>query len=87
MYLTPVVLFSVWMDRPAPTWSYVTAFAAAMAGAALYFVEASGYASLVGPLTGFEHKYSKLLVICLAVLAVGCGAFLIGMAKDRRVRE
>jgi len=87
MYLTPVVLFSVWMGRPAPTWSYVTAFAAAMAGAMLYFFEASGYANVVGPLTGYEHKYTKLLVICIAVLAVGCGAFLIGMAKDRRVRE
>lgn len=86
MYLTPVVLFNVWAGRPAPTWSYVTAFAAAMAGAVLYFLEVGGYASVVAPLTGFEHKYTKLLVICIAVLAAGCAAFLIGMVTDRRVR-
>jgi Na+/proline symporter len=84
MYLTPVVLFTVWAGRPAPAWSYVTSFCAAMLGAALYFLEASGYANVVAPLTGFEHKYSKLLVICVAVLVVGCGAFLIGMTRDRR---
>ena len=62
-------------------WSYGVAFAAALSGAALYMVEESGYLSLIQPLTGIEHKYTKLLVICVAVLAIGCGAFALGLKR------
>lgn len=82
MYLTPVVLFSVWGGRSVAPWSYVASFAVAMAGAALYFLEESGTVSLIAPLTGFEHKYTKLLVICVAVLAAGCLSFLAGTKRD-----
>jgi len=78
MYLAPVILFSIWGKREVALWSYLTAFAVAMAGAALYFLEAGGHLSLMTALTGLEHKYSKLLLIGLAVLAIGCGAFALG---------
>ncbi|MEL6977693.1 MAG: sodium:proline symporter [Pseudomonadota bacterium] len=85
MFLAPVVFFSLWMGRTdVPLWSYVTAFAAAMAAAVIYFLEAGGYSSLMTALTGLEHKYSKLLVLCVGVLGVGCGAFALGLAMNAR---
>ncbi len=40
MFLTPVVIFSLWMGRrDIPIWSYLTAFFTAMAAAILYFTE------------------------------------------------
>jgi hypothetical protein len=30
------------------------------------------------PLFNVSHKYAKLLVLCLIVLVVGCGAFALG---------
>jgi hypothetical protein len=64
-------------------WSFLTAFVVAMDGAALYFFEAGGTVSFIEPLTGIVHKYSKLLAICVAVLAAGCGAFGIGLMTQR----
>ena len=72
---------SLW-NRP-PLWSFLTAFAAAMIGAALYFLEAGGTLSLIEPITGVAHKYSKLIVICIGVLATGCGAFWLGILTSR----
>ena len=79
MYLAPVVFFSLWGGaRDIPKWSYLASFAAAMSGAALYFAESSGYSDLISPIFGVEHKYAKLLLICVFVLTIGCGAFAVG---------
>jgi hypothetical protein len=86
MYLAPVILFSLWARVAVPVWSYLVAFAAACGGAALYFLGSSGYTTLVADLTGYAHKYTHLLVICVAVLAVGIGAFAVGAAGMRRAR-
>ena len=53
-----------------------------MAGAALYFLESGGHLSLIEPLTGVAHKYSKLLLISAGVLATGCGAFALGLQRE-----
>ena len=84
MFLTPVIFFSIWGSARPPLWSFLAAFIAAMAGAALYFLEAGGSLSVIEPLTGVAHKYSKLLIICIAVLAAGCGAFAVGLLPGRR---
>jgi len=91
MYLAPVIFFSIWGGRDVALWSYLTAFAAAMAGAGLYFLEAGGHLAFMGPVLGVDVKYDKLLVICIAVLVIGNGAFAIGQrgrfrqsAGDRR---
>ena len=86
MYLAPVVIISLWLGRDdVPVWSYLVSFLAAMTAAVLYFFyDNADYAPLLGPLLGFEQKYSKLLVLCVGVLVVGCGAFLIGMATSGR---
>lgn len=88
MFLAPVVFFSLWLGRAdAPLAAFLTAFAASIGAAILYFLEAAGYSGLMQALTGLEHKYAKLLVLCLAALAIGCGAFLIGMAASRGGRR
>ncbi|MGY0215971.1 sodium:proline symporter [Endozoicomonadaceae bacterium StTr2] len=85
MYLTPVILFSLWGNQKyIPVWSYQVAFVSALAGAALYFTESSGHTDLIGPILDISHKYSKLLVICITVLFTGCGAFLLGLMTSRR---
>lgn len=85
MYLTPVIVVSIWMGRTdVPVWSYLVSFAAAMTAAALYFLESSGYTGIVGSLTGLEHKYAKLLALCVAVLVIGFAAYAVGIATNRR---
>ena len=87
MYLTPVIVFSVLLGRTdIPAWSYIVSFAAAMFGAALYFLESSGHIGWVAPLTGVEHKYSKLLVIFVGVLVTGFTAYAIGIMTQRKNR-
>jgi len=82
MYLTPVVLFSLWGRRKdIPTWSYLFSFVLAMAGAVLYFTESSSHTLLLGD----AHKYTKLLWICLTVLIGGCLSYWLG-SLTRRVR-
>ena len=85
LYLTPVIVISIWLGRTdVPLWSYAVSFIAAMTGATLYFLESSGYIGTVGALTGLEHKYAKLLAICAGVLAVGFAAYAAGIATNRR---
>lgn len=82
MFLAPVIFFSIWMGRTdVPVWSYLVSFFAAMAAAAIYFTDTSGYTSIMADLTGFDHKYSHLLVLSIATLVIGCGAFVLGMAS------
>ncbi len=87
MFLAPVVFFSLWMGRTdIPVWSYLVAFFTAMAAAILYFTESSGYSDLIGPMTGLSHKYAKLLFLSGMTLAIGCGAFAIGMMMSGSTR-
>ncbi|WP_243647281.1 sodium:solute symporter family transporter [Aestuariirhabdus litorea] len=83
MYLLPVIFFSLLGGRrDIPLWSYLGSFALALAGAALYFTESSGYSQLMGD----AHKYSKLLLICLVVLVGGCTLFALGVVTGARQR-
>ena len=82
MFLAPVIFFCIWSDWRVPVWSFAVAFFAAIAGAALYYAEAGGHYSLMGPLFGIEVKYTKLLAICVAVLIVGNGAFILGRLSN-----
>ncbi|MEQ8804762.1 MAG: hypothetical protein RIE87_13565 [Rhodospirillales bacterium] len=86
MFLAPVVLFNVMGGLRVQAWAYGLAFALAIAGGALYMLEAGGHVALIEPLFGLGHKYAKLLVICGAVLAGGCGAFALSLAVAGRRR-
>jgi Na+/proline symporter len=83
MFLAPVVFFCIWGGARVPLWCLIVAFAAAVGGAALYYMEAGGHAAVLTPLLGVEAKYTKLLLICIAVLAVGNAAFALGRAARR----
>jgi len=78
MYLAPVVVWSIWLGRAVALWSYLTAFAASMAGGALYFLAAGGHAPWIAAATGLDHKYSVLLAICVGVLGIAFAAFAAG---------
>ena len=85
LYLAPVVFFSLWGGRrDIPVWSHVSAFALALGGAALYFLESSGHSAWLGE----AHKYTKLLWISGGVLGGGCLLYWAGAAleRTRRVR-
>ncbi|WP_036228658.1 sodium:solute symporter family transporter [Marinobacterium jannaschii] len=80
MYLAPVIFFSLWGGkREIPLWSYLGSFVLALGGAALYFTESSGHSALLGE----AHKYTKLLWICITVMAGGCLLFMAGLLNQR----
>ena len=78
MFLTPVIMFCIIGGRRVSLWDFHVAFAAAMSGAVLYYLETSNLGFMTQAF-GIEHKYTKLLVICLAVLSVGNGAFALAL--------
>lgn len=84
MFLAPVVIFSIWLNRDIASWAFSVAFVAAMTGATLYFLEAGGHLALIEPTFGIAHKYAKLLLISAAVMGIGCGAFAMGL-KSRLI--
>ncbi|MCU7918480.1 MAG: sodium:proline symporter [Candidatus Thiodiazotropha sp. (ex Epidulcina cf. delphinae)] len=84
LYLAPVIFFSLWGGRERiPLWSYLGSFLLAMSGAALYFVESTGYTQWLGE----WHKYTKLLFISLTVLSLGCLMFWVGDRQSRSLRS
>ena len=83
MFLTPVLVYGLLMRRALPLWSYLVAFAAAITGAALYFLRAADWAVVLLP---EGHKYEQLLTICVAVLIVGFVAVIAG-ARSLAGRE
>ena len=82
MFLTPVLVLGLGFGQRMPIWSYLVSFTAAVSGAVAYFYQSSG---LVIAIFGEGHKYERLLLICVAVLVIGFGAGLIGIALRRRV--
>lgn len=83
MFLAPVIFFCLWGGVSVPRWSYGTAFALAMAGSVVYFLDSAGHLPLMAPLFGPLHDYSKLLIVNVAVLAAGCAAFALGAFSVR----
>ncbi|UXX83539.1 sodium:proline symporter [Roseovarius pelagicus] len=78
MFLTPVIIVGLVMGRHIALWSYFAAFAAAMAGAMLYFGRDAIWAARMVP---DGHKYEQLLVICLVVLLIGSVVVLLGSSR------
>ena len=77
MFLAPVIFFSIWGNQKIASWSLIVAFVASLAGGVLYMFQGS-----IGPVFGYEHKYSKLLIFCIAILVIGCAAFYLGRQKE-----
>ncbi len=77
MFLTPVLIAGLVFGRPVALWAYLVAFGAAMMGAMAYFARDGLFAAVLPE----GHKYEQLLVICIAVLGVGCAAVLAGLQR------
>ena len=78
MFLTPVLGVGLVLGRAIPVWAFLVAFGAAVLGALAYF--GRGWTSLAALLPD-GHKYEQLLVICVAVLAIGFAAVLAGARR------
>lgn len=78
MFLTPVLVIGLVMGRDVALWGYLIAFGAAAIGAVAYF--GRSWAIFVAILPE-GHKYEQLLVICLAVLAVGFAGVLAAVRR------
>ncbi|WP_299842251.1 sodium:proline symporter [uncultured Roseovarius sp.] len=77
MFLTPVLLIGLVLNRHVSLWSYMVAFGAALIGAFAYFAREGIFASLLPE----GHKYEQLLAICVVVLAVGFTAVMLGSRR------
>ena len=82
LFLTPVIVYSVLLDRQVQPWAFQLTFVVAIAGSALYFLENSKRISIIGPLTGVEHSYSKLLVVTVVILVIGFIAFAVASRRS-----
>ncbi len=87
LFLSPVILFSIFLDWAVARWSYVAAFGVAGAGSVLYFLEDSGYVSVLQQWTGFEHSYPKLGVVTAVILLAGMLFFVIGKQSPEATRS
>ncbi|WP_133736258.1 sodium:proline symporter [Halospina denitrificans] len=86
LFLTPVIVFCIFLGRRVAGWSLLVNGVAAIGGAVLYFLEDSGYITMLAALTGLEHTYSHLLVVTLGILVVGFSVFILGLQPERDAR-
>jgi Na+/proline symporter len=75
LFLAPVIFFCIWGGMRVPRWSYGAAFALALAGSGVYFLDSAGHLPVMAHLFGPLHDYTRLLIVNVAVLAGGCAAF------------
>ncbi|MEM1351228.1 MAG: sodium:proline symporter [Pseudomonadota bacterium] len=78
MFLAPVLIVGLVLQRDVAIWAYVAAYTAAMLGAFAYFARDW---PVVAALLPDGHKYEQLLLICAVVLATGFAAVLAGVKK------
>jgi len=78
MFLTPVIIWSIALNRRVAPAALGVAVLAAVGAAILYFLESSGYLGWIGALTGISHDYSKLLLLNIVALGIGLTAFTFG---------
>ena len=80
MFLLPVIVFSIWGNKEIALWPLVLTFGVAVFGAVTYVTETLAYKKLhwMTDAFGYEHKYSKLLIICIVIAAVGFISFALG---------
>jgi Na+/proline symporter len=81
LFLAPVIFFNIWGNQQTHTWALLVSFFSAVGGGILYLLESSGYTNILSLWFGYEHKYSKLLIICITILLIGCVSFYIGKKK------
>ena len=78
LFLTPVIVWSIVLDREVAPAALTVAVVAALLAAVVYFLESSGHIGWIGDLTGITHNYSNLLLLNVLALATGLAAFAAG---------
>ena len=78
MFLTPVIIWSIALNRRVVPAALGVAVLAAVAAAILYFLESAGHVNWIGSLSGLGHNYYKLLLLNLIALGIGLLAFALG---------
>ena len=83
MFLLPVITFCIFFNsKHIAKWSYIVSFLISIIGAVLYFLESSGKTTLVPAFLGSDHKYAKLLLICIVIFIIGHLAFFFGKNNE-----
>lgn len=86
LFLAPVIVFCIFGGRRVAVWSLAASVATALGGAMLYFLEDSGYTTILARITGLEHTYAHLLVVTLVTLTAGLIFFGAGL-RPRAERQ
>ncbi len=83
MFLLPIIVFCIWGNRRVALWPLIITFLVTVLGAVTYITETSSYKHLywMTEVFGYEHKYSKLLIICMVIAVVGFVSFALGLKK------
>ncbi len=79
MFLTPVLVVGLVLNRQIDLWAYMVAWGGAMIGAYAYFARGGETMMMILP---EGHKYEQLFAICIVVLVLG---FVAVFAGSRRV--
>jgi len=87
MFLLPVIVFSIWGNREIQLWPVILTFMVTLFGGITYVTESSGYTAWMTSLFGYEHKYSKLLIICIVIALVGLVSFALGSKQQQGQEE
>ena len=83
MFLLPIIVFCIWGKRDVALWPVVVTFIVTIFGGITYVTESSKYTTWMFDLFGFEHKYSKLLIICIVIALVGFVTFALGLKAKK----
>ena len=83
MFLLPIIVFCIWGNRDVELWPVILTFIVTVFGGITYITESSKYTSWMVDLFGYEHKYSKLLIICIVIALVGFISFALGTKKKQ----
>jgi Na+/proline symporter len=78
MFLLPIIVFCIWGNRDVALWPVVLTFVVTVFGGITYVTESSNYTTWMFDVFGYEHKYSKLLIICIVIALVGFISFALG---------
>lgn len=81
MFLLPIIVFCIWGGRDVALWPVFLTFIVTVLGGITYITESSGYTTWMVDRFGYEHKYSKLLIICISIALVGFISFALGSKR------
>ncbi len=83
LFLAPVVFLSIWSDWEVQPWALGVSFFSALLAGIIYMLENAGYLSLMTPIFAVEHKYVKLLILCIIASIIGFLPFILARKNTK----